>query len=239
MIVWVDEGKRRVRFVKTEDITFKDVKLWRYRIEPNTFKNSTDPTNALPELAKHYFVVNHPRGMAPRQRVDAFDSFLSKPHFFDGDVQFHKNQLDIDLNPTSDIHDTYLDIEPLTGRTFAARKRLQLGVYLSRVRINDNSFGGVYGNLVAGYPGNSGAVEAITATANGKAENNLYIPIFWGSEGKDIDDDAAASFVSNIYGTRKTFFVTQIVLVIFGGVMFFTFLILCVKARQASTSTSV
>jgi hypothetical protein len=239
MIVWVNEAQRRVKFTKTADIDFKNLKLWRYQMDSNTLKNSTDPLNTDPDMAKHYYTINHPRGVVSRQRTDAIDIFLSKPHFLGGDVAFHKSQLDIDIAPDAEIHDTYLDIEPLSGRTFAGRKRLQLGIYLSSQRLADYVFGGVYANIVQLYPGNTGTIEAdITSTA-GSCSRNLYVPILWAAEGKDIGDDDAASFVDKIYGTRKAFFVTQIVLVIVGGLMFFTFLILCIKARQAGSSTSM
>jgi len=134
----------------------------------------------------------------------------------------------------------------LTGRVFAGRKRLQLGVYLSAVRQISFAFNGIYGPIVDLYPGNNATVESnchpmapgtdCTYPDWGSGSRNLYWPILWATEGKDIPDDDAASFKTAIYGNRQTFFVTQIVLVIVGGVMFFTFLILCVKARQANTS---
>jgi len=241
MVVWVNEANRRITFKKTTDVTFKNLKLWRYQMDPNTLLNSTDPTNTNIAMSKHYYQVNHPRGIASRQRTDAFDLFLSKPHFLNGDPQFHMSQIDFgtDLAPNAEIHDTYLDVEPLTGRTFAARKRLQFGVYLNKVRIGDSTFGSVYGPVVDRFPGNTGAEESITASPKSAtaSQNNLYLPILWASEGKDIPDSDAASFEEKIYGTRKTFFVVQIVLVIVGGLMFFTFLILCIKARQSSSTS--
>jgi len=237
MIVWVSEAQRRVKFAKTADLDFKGIKLWRYSMDPNTLRNSTDPLQTDVPMAKHYYNVNHPRGVTSRQRTDAIDIFLSKPHFMGGDIDLFRQQLDIDINPDPAIHETYLDIEPLTGRTLAGRKRLQLGIYLSKQRFADYLFGGVYANVVYNFPGNSGAVEDIVSTPGGSGSNNLYLPILWAAEGKDIGDDDASSFVDKIYGTRKAFFVAQIVLVIVGGLMFFTFLILCIKARQGATTS--
>jgi len=237
MIVWVSEAQRRVKFSKTTDIDFKNLKLWRYQMNPNVLRNSTDPLCTDIPMAKHYYNVNHPRGVASRQRTDAIDIFLSKPHFFEGDTALFQSQLDIDIAPNADFHDTYLDVEPLTGRTFSGRKRLQLGIFLSKQRFADYVFAGVYANIVAKFPGNTAAQDSTVTTAQGSGANNLYLPILWAAEGKDISDDDAASFVDKIYGTRKVFFVTQIVLVIVGGLMFFTFLILCIKARQGATTS--
>jgi len=245
IIVWVDEGQRSVRFVKTEDITFKGLKLWRYNMNSNVLKNTTTSTD--PYMAKHYYMINHPSGVTSRQRADAIDVFLSKPHYLDGDIAFHNSQMDINISPDKTLHDTYIDVEPLTGRVFAGRKRLQLGVYLSTVRQITYGFQGIYAPIVTNYAGNNGTVESTcnsgtgaatdcTFPAWGSGANNLYWPMLWAVEGKDISDDDASSFKTAVYGNRQTFFITQIVLVIVGGVMFFTFLILCFKARQASTS---
>jgi len=216
-------------------------------MHPTTLQNTT--TSSDPAMAKHYYMINHPSGLTSRQRADSIDVFLSKPHFLDGDTSFHSSQLDININPNVDIHDTYLDVEPLTGRVFAGRKRLQLGVYLSSVRQISYAFNGIYGGIVYNYAGNNGTVESqcnsgpapasdCTFPAWGSSAKNLYWPMLWATEGKDVSDSDASSFTSSVYGNRQTFFVTQIVLVIVGGVMFFTFLILCVKARQG-TGTSV
>jgi len=73
----------------------------------------------------------------------------------------------------------------------------------------------------------------------GSCANNLYIPIFWAGEGKDISNDDASSFTTKIYGTRKTFLATQIALVIIGAVMFIVFLALCIRAARTTAGTAV
>jgi len=247
--VWVDEGSRQVQFNYLDSETFENVNVWKYTMDAATLYNTTDPRNYNPDLAKHYYTINHPSGVVSVQRANAIDQFLSKPQFLDGDIAFHLSQLSIpDLNPTASLHDTYIDVEPLTGRVFSGRKRLQTGLYLSTQRLIKYLWGGVYGPIVANYPGNNATVEstcngpsgspAYTCTfpAWGSSANNLYWPILWATEGQDISTSDANTFVTDVYGTRKTFFITQIVLVIVGGIMFFTFLILCIKARQASTS---
>jgi len=235
IVVWVDDAQRRVVFTKTSDRTFEDVKLWRYTMHPDTMKNVTTATNK--DLCLHYYQTNNPSGIFSRQRADGIDTWLSKPHFFSGDYDFHHSQIDININPTLETHETFLDVEPLTGKVFSGRKRLQLGVALNSVRYQAY---GIYGRIVVNY---AGYTEADNTACNVLAPGpscgggkNLYLPILWAVEGKDISTSDASSFTKNVYGNRQTFFVTQIVLVIVGGVMFFTFLILCIKARQGTTS---
>jgi hypothetical protein len=243
MSVWVPEGWRHVLFKKTEDITFKDIKMWKYTMDFEGFTNLTDAANDIDGtatiIAKRYFMTNHPSGVASRQRSDAMDLFVSFPHFLHADRSFFVNQLDINLNATVEKHGSYLSVDPLSGRTMTGRKRLQVGVFLSRRRISDSSFNGAYGKLINNYAGNSGAADNQITTPTGSCTNNLYIPIFWASEGKDISDDDANTFVSKIYGTRKTFLAVQISLVLIGAVNFVVFLILCIRSARATTGTAV
>jgi len=240
--VWVPEGQRVIRFTSTGSTTFKSIKMWIYNMDIYGLMNTSDSriapnSDQYASSLKHY-MTNHPSGLASRQRADGFDSFISKPHFLDADLQLHHNQLtllDIDgnpSNPTAANHDTYLYVEPLSGRTFSGRKRIQLGFFLSETRFMQYTFNGVYGMVVRGYPGNPDYVS-------GQGANNLYFPMLWGSEGKDISDDDANTFVNGVYGTRKTFMITQVVLVIFGGILFFVALVLCIKARQSGTTASM
>jgi hypothetical protein len=243
MNVWVPEGWRHVPFQKTEDITFKDVKLWKYTMNPDALMNLTD-ANRLNDAgaitnAKNFFMTNHPSGVASRQRSDAMDLFVSFPHFYGADTQFFKNQIDIDINPDPLIHGSYLAVEPLTGRTFTGRKRLQVGAFLSQRKITDVKFNGIYSKLIANYTGNKGVDDNNIDTPTGSCKNNLYIPIFWAGEGKDIADDDASDFVTKIYGSRKTFLATQIALTIIGCVLFVVFLLLCIRAARTSAGTAV
>jgi hypothetical protein len=243
MSVWVPEGWRHVPFQKTADLTFKDVKLWLYTMDSDAFLNLTDAlkTENADGIAnaKMYYMTNHPTGVASRQRTDAMDLFVSFPHFYAAETAFFKNQLDIDIAPDIALHGSYLAIEPLSGRAFSGRKRLQLGAFLSQRKITDARFNGIYSKLIANYPGNKGIDDNnITPNPVGNCKNNLYIPIFWASEGKDINDDDASSFVTKIYGTRKTFLATQIALVIIGAIMFVVFLGFCIRAARASPGTT-
>lgn len=54
--------------------------------------------------------------------------FASKPHFLTGDPWLVSHVSG--LEPNGAVHETYLDIEPVTGYTFRAAKRLQLGAII-------------------------------------------------------------------------------------------------------------
>ncbi|KAK3870639.1 hypothetical protein Pcinc_024147 [Petrolisthes cinctipes] len=61
---------------------------------------------------------------------------MSTPHFYQGEPEDSKQVMG--LNPSEEEHETYLDIEPTTGVTFRAAKRIQVNMPLHR-----------YGNLPA------------------------------------------------------------------------------------------
>lgn len=54
---------------------------------------------------------------------------MSTPHFYQGDPN---DSLPLGLNPVEHEHETYLDVEPNTGVTFRAAKRIQANIPLHR-----------------------------------------------------------------------------------------------------------
>lgn len=53
---------------------------------------------------------------------------MSTPHFYHGDPEDIAQV--VGLNPQAEEHETYLDIEPITGVTFRAAKRIQVNIAL-------------------------------------------------------------------------------------------------------------
>jgi hypothetical protein len=188
----VKEVRRAVRLVKQEGtILFKGITLRRYTVDPIQLLNSAhNPANA-----KYTMTVDD--GIVPMTRFfGGVDLFVSQPHFLGGNITAVKSRLHptSTINPQDDfnVHKTYLDIEPYSGKTMAARKRLQLGMMLSggKTAVSGGRFtlDGPYGKIVTPFQNQL---------------RPLYIPIVWAEEGKDIGDKDASDFVSKIYGTRS------------------------------------
>eukprot|EP00455_Lapot_gusevi_P016383 TRINITY_DN18443_c0_g1_i7.p1 TRINITY_DN18443_c0_g1~~TRINITY_DN18443_c0_g1_i7.p1 ORF type:complete len:297 (-),score=125.38 TRINITY_DN18443_c0_g1_i7:27-917(-) len=111
--------------------------------------------------------------------------FVSKPHFLDvppAATSYLINKVQ-GLSPNSELHDTFLSVEPLTGTTMRARKRLQLNVKVSPVYIQDpaSSF-------------NTTWLPFLT---------EFMFPTCWIEEGGDIPDDKAADFRDQVYGAQN------------------------------------
>jgi hypothetical protein len=182
--LWVKEVRRAVRLVKqATQIKFKGITMNRYFVDQTQLlRASQNPANV-----KYTMTVDN--GIVPMTRYfGGADLFVSQPHFLGGNLTAIKSHLDptSTINPvdTIDMHKTYLDIEPYSGKTMAARKRLQLGVMISTARYTTD---GAYGKIVQNFT---------------DIHSPLYVPILWAEEGKDISDEDASDFVSKIYDTR-------------------------------------
>jgi len=181
--LWVTEVKRAVHLVLVGPVTFKGVNLNRYQIDPNQLLQTSE------NAANANYLQNVGDGIIPMQRFyGGADLFLSQPHFLSADITTIKSRLDpnstIDPDDSFLTQKTYLDIEPYTGKTFGARKRLQVGVMLSSQRYAAD---GPYAGIVAGFP---------------SATSPIFVPIVWAEEGADISDADAASFVTDVYDLR-------------------------------------
>jgi len=213
--LWTNEVQRAVHLVLVGGVTFKGITLNRYQIDPAQLLNaSVNPAN------NKYLQFLGP-GIIPMQRYyGGADLFLSQPHFLGCDVTTIKSRLDptSTISPVDDfnVHKTYLDIEPYTGKTFSARKRLQVGIMLSGRRYAKD---GPYGKIIAGYPNH---------------RNPIFVPIVWAEEGNDITDSDASSFVTNVYDLR-----TMVKNAMIGGIVagaafgiIMVFVACCVHRRQ-------
>ena len=94
--------------------------------------------------------------------------FLSKPHFLDADPSYLEA---VDgLSPNRSIHDTSLYVEPISGLTMSAHKRLQINVYVDSLLM-------LYENV-----------------------SSIYFPIGWIEESSTITPELAGKFKSSVYG---------------------------------------
>lgn len=88
---------------------------------------------------------------------------MSTPHFYQGNPK--DAQEVIGLNPQEKEHETYLDIEPTTGVTFRAAKRIQVNMVLRR-----------YGNL-----------------PSFRNVPNLILPVLWVNESAEVPLERTAA----------------------------------------------
>ena len=117
--MYVDEVCRSLHLLYAgEEMTWRDITLYPYEINLKDFDNTTmNPAN-------EGFYQYGPNGLSNMTVLANVPLFLSKPHFLDSQ-QSLLEALD-GIQPYKEIHDTYLAVEPITGMTFRAFKRLQL-----------------------------------------------------------------------------------------------------------------
>jgi hypothetical protein len=78
------------------------------------------------------------------------------------------------LSPNPDLHKTFLDVEPVTGKTINAFRRLQFNIGLKRTMFNrpDLTF---------------------------LSQNDVFMPLFWAEETSTIKDADASTLASTLY----------------------------------------
>ncbi|NWH28785.1 platelet glycoprotein 4 [Grus americana] len=121
--------------------------------------------------------------------------FISLPHFLHAsDSVLH----DVEgLSPNEEEHETFLDVEPITGFTLQFAKRLQVNL------------------LVKPAP----KIEALS-----KVQKPYIFPILWLNESAVIGDAKAEMFRNKVTGRVQMLSVLQMVLMIAGSVLFLAFM---------------
>ncbi|MFX1322211.1 MAG: hypothetical protein ACFFAQ_11265 [Promethearchaeota archaeon] len=120
LYVFITDLLRTVEIIYTETTSIYDIELYRFEISEETFK--VNP--------KYYQSIEGVANMTVDQGIPAF---LSKPHFLNAS-SYMKEAVN-GLNPNKLQHDTYLDIEPLTGATMNAAERIQINFLVNQTDI--------------------------------------------------------------------------------------------------------
>eukprot|EP00049_Salpingoeca_infusionum_P011165 m.192416 g.192416 ORF g.192416 m.192416 type:complete len:548 (-) comp14854_c1_seq1:4308-5951(-) len=124
--VWSDDLMRSAILVKSDEIQFENITLWRYTVDPSLMANVTaDWRNCA-------FDAYAPKGTLNLTAVVGGPAFASKEHFLDADPVFLQ-MVDGVPPPNRTLHDTTLDVEPLTGTSMIVHDRLQINVHLHQV----------------------------------------------------------------------------------------------------------
>ncbi|KAK2535592.1 Cd36 [Columba livia] len=121
--------------------------------------------------------------------------FISLPHFLHASESILN---DVEgLSPNEEEHETFLDVEPITGFTLRFAKRLQVNL------------------LVKPAP----KIEALS-----KVQKPYIFPLLWLNESAVIGDEKAEMFRNKVTGRVQMLSVLQMALMIAGSVLFVAFL---------------
>jgi len=194
-------------------VTIKDIDLYRFII-PNELYLSGDvhepnkgfcvSPGCLPTGLLNISVcqpMNHPVVVSP-------------PHFYQGNKSLLKTVSGLD--PVKSAHETYLDVEPITGIVMRAAKRFQINVALESVDILKQT------------------------TGNFKP---VFLPVMFVNESALISDEKAKEFRDKVYGVIKLTKVIQYILIGLGAFCILVAIVLaivlfCARGRVRESDTS-
>ena len=112
----------------------------------------------------------------------------SSPHFYNADPML---AMAAGLRPNKELHETYLDIEPMTGAVFRAASRAQLNAYVEQA-----------------------ALEVVDSSLVGQM-TPMVAPLLWLEEAAEIDDKSSKEFkgkLLNLVDKAKRSFLVSFVL---------------------------
>jgi len=207
-----DNTKRVLKFVLTEkDVKVKDVTTNEYKLDPQTFYTS--------KTLKSQGASEEEQAKSDRYRID-IDGFadmsttsqmapiwLGGPRHYLSETEQNKIKGVTDTDWTKynkqDL-ETIIYVEPISGKVIKGDQRLQFNAKISKKTAN-----GFYKGIYTG------------PTANSTDEQFALYPVAWVNDADVLTDDAAQTFVDDIYGNRDLGYTLQIVLIIFGVIFVF------------------
>ena len=188
---FIDQIYRSGYFSYQKDVDVYGLNCYQYGIPYEEMANST-----INPLNKGYY-SNGPSGLFNFSIYAPFNLpiFVSKPHFLDADPIVSRNI--IGLKPNRSKHDSYVNVEPLTGFVLGAAKQLQFNIQLN----------------------SSGSQKEM------KNLRTVLFPIFWASERGDASKtDVAELKNSAFYALHLTEIAIYSVMGLFGVIALITLL---------------
>ncbi len=188
---------RKVEFKLSETVQMHGIDMFRYKLSEDTFKPSPEfymDTEGLANLSLEYGIP----------------AYLSKPHFLDADSSV-RNAI-IGMNPDPDKHETYIDVEPITGITMNVRGRLQINFKVAPTDL-------WYTNI-----------------------QEIYAPILWVEKEAEIPENDANQFTGDLYGALALKPIVFFIFLGIGSVMILSGAILAyiqTKRRALARTSSV
>jgi lysosome membrane protein 2 len=186
--VFVPELSRHAPMVNFDSVHVSDhgIDLLRYTLDPKILTNSS--------LNWDYYAYAHNGLLNVSMSKQGLPIFMSKPHFLDADVELLAG-IDGLTAPVREDHDTWLDVEPLTGATMRANKRLQINLRTSPLNITSTP-------PFTLYP----------------AVGTHYVPLAWIDENAEISSSKAAQFKSKVYGAQDAIHYVSLLGTILGSI---------------------
>jgi hypothetical protein len=160
LLIYVNDLLRVVTLNFRENVEIESIEMLRFGLSADTL--AVDPNY-------HQTI----KGLANMSVAEGIPLFLSKPHFLDGDPDFLPGSV-TGMSPDASAHDTYIDVEPLTGTTMNVKKRLQINLGVEN-----------YGYFTTNI-----------------SEN--FIPLLWIEEASTITADLAQDFIDAMNDVQDT-----------------------------------
>ena len=157
--VFTSDLMRVITFEYQKDVKVEGINLMQFVL-----------TQATLAVNANYFQTV--KGLANMTSAAGVPLFLSKPNFLDADPT-KTSDLVGGMNPDAALHDTFLDVEPITGAVLSAAKRLQLNFQV-------------------------GAGDVFTSNVT-----KSYVPLLWVDEGGTITPSLANDFKAAVYGAQR------------------------------------
>ena len=184
---WVSELMRTVDLAFEDNVKTKGIDLLRFGIADNV-------------LAVNPAFDQTVEGVANMTAAIGAPLFISKPHFLDAVSTASSVG---GLAPNKDLHDLFIDVEPITGAVMNAAKRLQISFQVG--------------------PGN--------LFTPGIAKTDL-LPIVWIEEGGVLTDKQAEDFINTVYGAQQIEQLAPIGGAAVGIVLLLTSMFIAIRARK-------
>jgi lysosome membrane protein 2 len=177
LVAWIPSLFRKIGLSNPthDSYTKQGIKLLKFSVAESGFWNYTaNPFNA-PYFQNVSGILDVADGWSQTPVV------MSRPHFLDADPTIQ--EMYNGLNPTFDLHTTYIGVEPTTGITMDAHSRIQANQKIFPIHVE---------TTVPKY--NQTWFANITTGLNG-----LLLPIFWVDYGGTIPSNLATTFKDSIY----------------------------------------
>jgi len=208
LTVYVPQVKRNAPFRYANDVHVKDIRMRHYPLNPALLNVGDEATN--PWKNEHHWRQGHvPDGFLSLQSVSGgVPVFVSAPHFGGvsdwaiGCISCGHQPCNTSTYYDPMIHQTYLDIEPLTGLTMQGAKRLQ---------VNFRVLASEYRSL-----GTTSPDAGFTYHYNRLfTQNNvLYMPYYWAEEYNIVDDADAEQFRSTYHSVVRTRVIARVLSIV-------------------------